>query len=154
MGFTLTVKLTCLVLSGCVKYNTTFPCGNSIFQYKKLKLYHFRTMSTWVHTEKSTKSCLHCIRDRRIKAPGLTLFLTIHHPPTIGYHTLPTNNHCYSQDCTQLGSLLSQLIHNIDMWHAGIVHRNKLKPVLVHLTQHHPVFCASTSYELKYSPFD
>ena len=44
--------------------------------------------------------------------------------------------------------------HNIDMWHAGILHHNKLKQILVQLTQHHPVIRASISYELKCVPFD
>ena len=40
------------------------------------------------------------------------------------------------------------------MWHAGLIYRNKLKPVLVQLIQHHPDIRASTPYKLKYVPFD
>ena len=40
------------------------------------------------------------------------------------------------------------------MWHAGLVNSNKLKPVMVRLTQYHPVIHASTSYKLKYAPLN
>ena len=35
------------------------------------------------------------------------------------------------------------------MWHTGILHCNKLKPVLAILTQHNTFLNASTSYKLK-----
>ena len=47
-----------------------------------------------------------------------------------------------------------ELLHNIGMWHKSIVHWNQPKLFLVQLTQHHPVLRGSTSYELKYVPFD
>ena len=53
-----------------------------------------------------------------------------------------------------MGSLPFDLLHNIGMCHVGPVHHNKLKPVLVQLTKHNPFLRASTSYKLKYAPFD
>ena len=40
------------------------------------------------------------------------------------------------------------------MWHAGLIHHNKVKPFLVRITQHNPVLYVSTSYKLKYALFD
>ena len=47
-----------------------------------------------------------------------------------------------------------EFLHNMYLWHAALVHTNQLKPVLVQLTQHHPVFRVSIAYDLKYVPFD
>ena len=50
--------------------------------------------------------------------------------------------------------LPSELIHDIGMWNAGLLHRNKLKQVLMQITHHHQVIRASTSYKLKYATFE
>ena len=111
-------------------------------------------MSTWVQYEKSIASCIHRIRNKRTHSPGRPPFFTLHHPPTPEASTCPTfTNHSY-KNCTQLDSLPSELLHNIDMWRAGLVNHIKLKPVLVQITQYYPVLCASTFYKLKYPPFD
>ena len=60
----------------------------------------------------------------------------------------------FLKNCTQLDSLPSEILHNIDIWNARLVHCKKLKPVLVWITQHHLFLPAYDSYELKYSPFD
>ena len=78
----------------------------------------------------------------------------IYHPPTLEASTCPTKNNYSYKNCARLDSLPSELLHNIDMLHAGLVHCNKLKSFLVWLAQHHPVLCASTSYKLKYAPFE
>ena len=54
----------------------------------------------------------------------------------------------------QLDSLPSELLHNIDMWNAGVVYGIKLKLVLMRLTQHHPFLRAYTYDKMKYTPFE
>ena len=74
---------------------------------------------------------------------------------TLEASSCPTKKNISSKNCTQLDSLPYELYHNIDMWNGVlVVHHNKLKPVLVRFTQHHTVLCESTSYEIKYIPFD
>ena len=77
-----------------------------------------------------------------------------HHPPTLEAFTCMTKKSCSSKNSTQFNSLPSDLIHIVDMWHLGIVYYNKFKLVLPQPTQQNPVFHASTSYKLKYDPFD
>ena len=110
-------------------------------------------MYMWVQYEKSTAAWIQRIRNKSIQAPGIPTFLITHHPPTLESSTSPTKTFSHKK-CTQLDSLPLELLHNIDMRHAGIVNHKKLKPVLVQLTQKHPVLFEYTSYKLKYNPFD
>ena len=121
---------------------------------KTLMHYHQCTISTWSQTDKAISAWIHRTSNRRIKAPVCTPFLMINHPTTLEYSTLPTKNKYPHKNCTQLDSLPSEILHKIDMWHAGLLHHNKLKQVLVQFTQHPPVLCAHFSEKLKYSPFD
>ena len=143
----------CLVFSVCVKYNGNFPRVNSLFWYNKLMCYRHQTMTTWSQTEKYIAAWILRIRNRKIYAPGRPTFFTLHHLTILEAHTCPTKNISY-KNCTQLDSLPSKILHKIYMWHAIVVHCNKLKPFLVRFTQHHPVLSASMSDKLKYAPFD
>ena len=109
-----------------------------------------RNIYTWFQYEKAISTWLQHIRTKIIQAPGCHPFLTLHHPPTLEASTSPTKLNCSYKTFTQLDYLPLELLHNIDMQHEDIVHCKKLKPV----TQHHPVLCVSTSYKLKYAPFD
>ena len=80
------------------------------------------------------------IRNIIIKATGRPPFLALNQPPTLEASTLPTENKCFYKTFTELDSLTSYLLRNIDMWHAGLLHCNKLKPVLLRITQHHLSF--------------
>ena len=80
-------------------------------------------------------------------------FLTLKHPTTLESFTCPTKKSSY-KNCTHLDALSLELLHGIGMLYAGLLHRNKLKPVLVRLTQHNSFLCASAPYKLKYVPFD
>ena len=144
----------CLVLSGCVKHSRKLLCENSLFWDNKLARYLHHTMTTWGQSEKSIAAWIHHIRIKMIQYPGLPPFLVLHLPPTLEASTRPTKNSCSSKNCTHLDSLLFDLLHNIGIWHADLVHCNKLKPLLERLTQNHPVLRVSTSYKLKYVPFD
>ena len=128
--------------------------GKLFFWNKTLTHYHHRTMSMWVQYEKSIAAWLHHISNKFIQAPRKSPLLTLNHTHTLEASTCPTKNNCSSKNCTQLDSLPLEHLHDSDMWHAGIVHYKKLNPVLVRLTQHHPVLRASLSYKLKQSPFD
>ena len=110
---------------------------------------HVHVGSNW----ESISAWIHHIRNGSIKTPGCPHLLTLHHPPTLEDFTRQTKK-CSYKNFTQLDSLPSELLHNIYMWNAGLVHCNKLKPVLVWLIQHHPVLSENKSYELKYTPFD
>ena len=123
-------------------------------QYKTLACCHHHTMSTLGQTDKSKVEWIRCIRNRRINSPGRPHFLTIHQPTTLEASSNPTKNYVSYKICTQLDSLPSEILHSIDMCHAGLLHCNKLKPILLKLTQHPPVIHAYTSYEFKYFPFD
>ena len=137
----------CLVLSGCVEHSRKSLCVNSLFLDKKLTRYLHKIISKWGQCEKCIDAWIHLIRAKRIEAPGLLPFLTLHHPPTLEGSACPTENSCSSKNCTHLDYFQSELLHNIYMWHTGIVHWNKIKPVLVQLTQHHPVICAPKYYK-------
>ena len=113
-----------------------------------------RNISTWGQSEKYIEAWIHFIMNKSIQAPGRHTFLMLHRPPTFAASASPTKKSIYSKNFIQLDSLLSYLLHNICMWHAGLLHCKKLKPVLVQLKQHHPVLRASMSYKLKYSPFE
>ena len=143
----------CLLISGSVKHDSKFTCGNSLYQYKTLTRYLHRTMYTWSQYEKSISAWVHHNSNIRIQAPGCPPFLTLHHPTTIKIYTCPTKKSCSSKNFTQLDSLPSDLLRNIGMWITGFENLNKLKPVLVQLTQHYPVLCTSTSYKIKYVSF-
>ena len=144
----------CRLNSGCFKHDSKFPCGKSLFQYMTLTRYLHRIISTWGQYEKSIEAWVHHIRNLRIQAPGCPPFLTLHHPTTIEAYTRPTKKSYSSKNFTQLDYIPSDLLHNIGMWITGFEHLNKLKPVLVQLTQHYPVLCAPTSYKIKYISFD
>ena len=111
-------------------------------------------MSTWGQSEKSIAAWIHHLRKKRIQSPGLPPLLTIHHPPTLEYSTWLTNKSCYYNNCTQLDSLTSKILHNIGMWYGAIAHRNKLKLVLVQLLQSHPILGSSMAYIIIYTPLD
>ena len=144
----------CLVLSGCVKHSMKFPCGISILQYKTLTQYIHHTISTWEQYEKTISSWIHRIRTIRIHYPRRLNFLILHYSQTLEDSTCPTKRSYSSKTYTQFYYLPSEILLNIGIWYAGIVHRNKLKLVLVLITQHHPVLCAHKSYKLKYVPFE
>ena len=143
-----------LVLSGCVKQSRKLPCGNSLFRVHTLTHYLHYTMYIWDRYEKDTSACIHCIRSKSIQDPGRPPLLTLHQPSTLEASTCMTKNSCSSKNCTQFNPLPSDLIHNIGMWHAGLVQPNKLKPSLMKITQHNPVLRASKSYKLKFPPFE
>ena len=134
-------------------HSTKFACGKSLFLEKILMCYLHHTMYTWGQSEKSIASWIRRIRDKRIQDPGRPPFLMPHHPPNLEPSTLLIKKMFLKND-TQLNSLLLELLHNIGMYNKGLEHHNKVKPVLVWLTQHHPVLCESTSYKLKYTPFE
>ena len=142
----------CLVLSGCVKHNRKFPCGNLLFRDRKLTRYHHCTISTWVQSENSIAEWLQHIRNKSIQAPWRPPLINVHPPPTPEASTFPIKILPY-KNCTQLYSLPSELLHSIGIWHTGLVHHNKTKPVLVGLTQHHAVLCAPLCYKIKYALF-
>ena len=143
----------CLLISGCVKQHRKFPFGNSPFRVQTLMRDIHRTMSTWGQYEKSIAAWIHSIKTERIHVPGYPPSIKQHHLPTLEASTHPTEKSCSSKNFTQFDSLPSELLRNIFMWHLGLVHRRKLKPVLVQLTQHNPIIRVSKSYKLKYSPF-
>ena len=93
------------------------------------------------------------ISNENIHVPGHPPLLTRHYPPTLETSTLPTKNSCSFKNCTKFDSLPLYLLHNIDMWHLGILHCNKLIPFLAQLTQNNPIICASTYHNLKYITF-
>ena len=130
-----------------------FSSGNSLFWYKTLTLYHHRTIYTWGQSEKSIVAWIQRISNESIHEPGRHALTTLHHTPTLEYSTCPTKSFSY-KNCTQLDSLLSELLHNIDMWNAGLAHHKKLKLVLVRLTQHRPVLREPLTYKTTYAPFD
>ena len=111
-------------------------------------------MSTRGQYDKFMAAWLHCISTKSSQSPGCPPFLTLHHPSTLEASTHPTKKSCSSVNCTNLDSLPQKLLRNINMWNTGLVHCNKLKPVLMWPTQHHPVVPVSTSYKLKYVPFE
>ena len=143
-----------LVLLGFVNYNRKLTCGKLLFWDKTLTHYHHRTMSTWNEYEKSISAWIHRIRTKRIQAPGRPSLLTLNHPPTLEASTCATEMSCLPKIYTQLDSLPLKLLNNIGMRNVGLVHHNKLKLVLVQITQHHPVICVYMSYKLKYMPFN
>ena len=143
----------CLVLSGCVKHSSKLPCEKTLFWAKTSTRKLHRTMSTWGQSEKSIAAWIHFISTKRIQDPGRTPFLTLYHTYNLEASTLPTKNSCTSQNCTQFNSLPPDLLHNISMFHAGLVHHNKLKPVILWITQQNPVSLVPKSYKLKYVPF-
>ena len=108
----------------------------------------------WVQYEKSISAWLHSIRTERIQEPEHPPFLTINHPPTLKASTRVTTKSRSSKTFKQFYSLPLDRLNNIFMWHTGLVHCNKLKPVLARLTQQNPVPCVSNSYKLKYAPYD
>ena len=110
-------------------------------------------MSTWGKSDKYISEWIHCIKNKRIQAPGHPTFLMLHHPPTLEFSTRPTKTFP-TKNCTLLDSLPLELIYDIGMWHAVLLYCNKLKPVLVRLTLHYPVLCATTSYKLKNAPLE
>ena len=148
------LKYIYLLLSGGVKHKSTFPCGKSLLQDKKLTNYLCRTMSTLVKSEKSISSWIHSISNKRNQAPDRPPFLTPHQQPTLESSICPNKIYCSSKIFTQFNSLPLTLLYNMVLWHAGPLHYNKLKQVYVRLIQYHPFLCVSTSYKLKYVPFD
>ena len=139
----------CLVLSSCVEIYKKFPSVNSLLWVQTLTRYLQRTISKWGQSDKYPAAWICCTRTKRIQAPGRPPFITLHQLPLAQLKSLVS-----SKNFTHFDSLLLALLHNIVLCHAGIVHYNKLKPVLVRLTQHNPDLCASNSYKLKYVPFD
>ena len=75
-------------------------------------------------------------------------------PPTHPWRFHLANKNSSYKNFTQLDFFPLELLHNIDVWYAGLVNHNQLKQVLVRLTHHHPFLHASTAYNLKYVPFD
>ena len=106
----------------------------------------------WDQYEKSIKVWLHLIRNKRIQEPGHITVLTLHHPLTLEASTRPTKQSY--KNCTHFYFLPLEILHNIDMWYADLVHYNQLKPVLVRLAQYHLVIRATMAYNPKYTPFD
>ena len=125
----------CLLLSGCVNQHRKYPCGNPLFQVQTLMHYLHRTMSTRGQSDKAISAWLECIRTKRIQSPGLPPFLTLHHPPTLESSTGLTKNYFPSKNCTQFNSLPSNLLHNIVMGNAGILHHNKKIIITTHTKQ-------------------
>ena len=144
----------CVLFSGCVNNNSKLPCGNSLSRDNTLTRYLHHNMYPWVQYEKSISAWVHCTRNKSIHPPWYPPLLTLHQLPTLEASTLPTKKYVPYKKFTQFDSLPSDFIHYIGMWHAGLVHSNKLKPVLVKLTQHHPVLFSSKFFKLKYIPFD
>ena len=146
-------KRICLLISGCVKQCRTFPYGNSFFKIQTLTRDLRRTMSTWGQSEKAIDPGIHHIKTKIIQAPGRPPFLTLHYPPTLEVSIFPTKRSCFSQNCTQFDSFPSDILHNIGIFHMGLVHCNNLKPDLAQITQNNPIIFMSKSYKLKYVPF-
>ena len=107
----------------------------------------------WGQYEKSVKVWLLRISNKSIQAPGNPPVFTLNHPPTLEASTRSTKNISSYINCTQFDFLPLEILHNIDMWHAVLVHCNQLKPILVRLTQHRPVLLFYIAYDLKYFPF-
>ena len=80
----------------------------------------------WIQSEKAIPAWIHRIRTKSIQAPGRPPFLTIHHLSTLESSTCPNKKSCSSKNCTQFYCLPLDLLHNIGMWHAVLVHCNKL----------------------------
>ena len=51
-------------------------------------------------------------------------------------------------------SLAYNLLRDIEMFHLGLLHHGKLKPVSALLTAHNPIIRVSTADKLKYVPFE
>ena len=83
------------------------------------------TMYMWEKYDKAIAAWLHRINTKRIHVPGRPQLLTLHHPPTLEAYTWPNKKSCSSKKWTQFDSLPSNLLHNIGMWHAGLVNHNK-----------------------------
>ena len=111
-------------------------------------------MSTWGQSERAISAWIQRIMTKRIHSPVRPPFFTINHPPTLEDPTCPTKKSCSSKNYTQLNYLPSDLLHKIGMWQAGLVHNNKLKPVLARLAKQNPVLRSSKYYKLKDYPFD
>ena len=144
----------CLLLSGYVKDSTKLYSGREIFRDKTLTRHLRRTMSMRGQSDKSIAVLIYQMSNKTTKAPWCLPLITLHQWPTLEASNHQTKNHCSSKNYTQLYSLPSDLLYNIGMWHTGLVYCNKLKPVLLWIKQKNPVLCASTSYKIKYAPFD
>ena len=133
--------------------------GNSLvethfFRFQTFTLDIHRSMSMLGQSKKYIAACLHHIRTERIQAPGRPSFLMCHHPTNLEASTRLTKSYCSSKNYIQFNSLPLDLLHNNSMGHSGLVHHNKLKPVLEQLTKHNTVLGVSNSYKLEYTPFD
>ena len=140
------LRYLCLVISSFKKQRRKSPRGNPFLQAQILTHYIYQTMSTWGQYEKSIAALIHHIRTKMTQTPGQHPLLIWHHPPNLEDFIRLTKNSCSSKNCTQFDSLPSDLLHNIDMWNLGLVHRNKLKSVLDQITQQNFIIFASTSY--------
>ena len=133
--------------------------GNSLvethfFRFQTFTLDIHRSMSMLGQSKKYIAACLHYIRTERIQAPGRPSFLMCHHPTNLEASTRLTKSYCSSKNYIQFNSLPLDLLHKNSMGHSGLVHHNKLKPVLEQLTKHNTVLGVSNSYKLEYTPFD
>ena len=140
-----------IVFSSFVKQPRRFPFGNSLSQVDIFTRYLHYTMSTWGQSDKSISAWLHGISTKSILSPGRPSFLTLHHPTILESSTFQTEKYVSSKNWTRFNSLPSDLLHNICMWNAGLLHHNKLKPVLVQATLHRPVICEFKYYKLHYN---
>ena len=57
-----------------------------------------------------------------MQVTGRPPFLMIHHPPNLEASTCPTKHYFFSNIFTQMDALSSDLLHNIVMCYAGLVH--------------------------------
>ena len=112
-----------------------------------------RTMSTCDQYDKDIFEWIQPISKERVKSSGRPPFLMGHHPPTLEVSTQTNKNYCSFKNFTHFDSLSSDLLHTIFIWNLGLIHHNKIKPVLARLTQHKTIICTSTSYKTKYVSF-
>ena len=74
--------------------------------------------------DKFIAAWIQCISNKIIEIREGPPVITLQHPPTFEACTCPTKTIPYKR-YTHLDFLPLGLIHNIDMWHVGLVHLNE-----------------------------
>ena len=84
----------------------------------------------WDQYEKSMATWLYCISNASITHPVFTPYLMQNCLTTLEASTFLEKVLFIQRKFTHFNSLPSDLLHDIDMCHLGIVHHNNIKPVL------------------------
>ena len=117
-----------------------------------LRLTHIlRTM--WTHSKNYIANYLEHIRTTRFKVPGNSAILLHHRLVTLEYYNYPRKKTYPYKNEIFFDLLLLHIFHDIDTWHLGLEHQDKLNQVMKWLTERIPIIRASHTYDLKYVPF-